>query len=263
MVAIDKPRLAEIMRKNRGVLGTVSTWVDDATYENSIFHYGLPRHIRPFINQAIGDEPTYSDLIAYFASLLKSPIRYFEIGVSLGKNFFQMLHQLRDADLVGLDIEDINPVLEGVLEKRSVVEWPTMLGSLRETPSRLTEYRFASNANRVRYIAGDVFDSDTWARLKGEKFNLIFSDAYHSADAILGEWQRIKELALLDEREFAIIWDDLDTPDMQAAFGAIAREMQSLYGIRSEECGIGRARGWIGPYEPAHGVGLVYKLGAG
>jgi hypothetical protein len=35
--------------------------------------------------------------------------------------------------------------------------------------------------------------------------------------------------------------------------------MHSLYGVALEDCGIGMCRGWIGPYEPPHAVGLVYK----
>ena len=263
MVAIDRPLMAEIMRQNRAVLAKIPNWIEDADYEGSIFHYGLPRQIRPFINRPIGEEMTYSDLIAYFARGLKAPVRYFELGVSVGKNFFQMLPQLKGADIVVLDIEDIiediNPVLERVLDKRSSVEWETMAESLRKRPSRLTEYSFAANNNRVRYLAGDVFDEASWQRLAGEKFNLVFSDAYHSGDALIREWEKLKRFELLDAREFTMLWDDLDSPEMQSAFAQIVAEMQTLYGVAREDCGIGRAHGWIGPHEPPHQVGLVVK----
>jgi len=261
MVAIDSLRLSEIMRKNRAALATVANWIADADYEHSIFHYGLPRHIRPFIDRPIGEATTYSDLIAYFADLLPGPVRYLEIGVSVGKNFFQMLHHLKDADLTGLDIEDINPVLERFLEKGGTTDWDTMPGSLRKKPSCLTDYAFQPNGNRVRYIAGDVFDGNTWAKLAGGTFNLVFSDAYHSADAIAREWERLKTLDLLDRRAFAMLWDDLDTPEMRAAFADISREMRERFSIPPDDTGIGMCRGWIGPYEPPHAVGLVYKRG--
>jgi len=259
MFAIDKARLWEIMRENRAALATVASWISDATYENSIFHYGLPRHIRPFIDRPIGKSATYSDLIAYLADSLTEPVHYLEIGVSVGKNLFQMLHRLKDADLTGIDIEDINPVLENYLEKRGDAEWETMPESLRKKPSRVGEYAFHPRGNRVRYIAGDVFDANTWDKLRGEKFNLVFSDAYHSAEAILAEWQRMKALDLLDTREFAFVWDDLDTPEMRAAFDAISKEMCEHHAIAPDDTGIGMFRGWIGPYEPPHAVGLVYK----
>jgi hypothetical protein len=259
MVAIDRLLMAEIMRQNRAVLAKIPNWIQDTDYEASIFHYGLPRQIRPFINRSIGEEMTYSDLIAYMARALKAPVRYFELGVSVGKNFFQMLHQLKGADIVGFDIEDINPALERVLEKRSSVEWDTMAESLRKRSSRLTEYAFAANDNRVRYLAGDVFDEASWQRLAGEKFNLVFSDAYHSGDALIREWEKLKRFELLDAREFTMLWDDLDSPEMQSAFAQIIAEMQTLYGVAREDCGIGRARGWIGPYEPPHQVGLAVK----
>ena len=56
-----------------------------------------------------------------------------------------------------------------------------------------------------------------------------------------------------------MIWDDLNTAGMQGAFGTIAREMQSLFGIPESDIGIGLCRGWIGAREPPHPVGFVRK----
>ncbi len=259
MFGVDKRLLGEIMRKNRSNLAAVPSWISDRDYQGSIFHYGLPEYARPFIDGYIGDETTYSDIIAYFAKQLARPVRYFEIGVSVGKNFFQLLHQLGNADMVGLDIEDINPVLAGFLAERDKSEWPTMEGSLRKAPSRLTEYEFAPNRNRVRYIAGDVFDGETWLKLKGEKFNLIFSDAYHSGDALKREWDWISRLELIDETGFAFVWDDLDTPEMQQSFDAVAREMIGRFNLAAEDVGISHCRGWLGTREPPHTIGFAYK----
>jgi hypothetical protein len=259
MFTIDKTVMTEIMRQNRATLGLVPRWISDADYLGSIFHYGLPAHVRPFIDGYIGDETTYSDVIAYFANLLTAPVRYLEIGVSVGKNFLQLLHYLRNAELVGFDIEDINPTLERFLEKRGQVEWETQPDSLRKRPSRFTEYAFPRNNNRARYLAGDVFDAQSWERLKGEKFNLVFSDAYHSGEALIAEWEKIKALDLLEPREFTMIWDDLHGPEMQGAFERIAREMQARYGVLPEDCGGGLCRGWLGPQEGHHTVGIVRK----
>jgi hypothetical protein len=237
----------------------VPSWIADADYQNSIFHYGLPDYARPFIDGYIGDETTYSDIIAYFARKLSRPVRYLELGVSVGKNFFQMLRQLQSADMVGLDIEDINPVLAGFLVEQGRSEWPTMTGSLRKRPSHITEYAFPPNNNRVRYIAGDVFDDRTWMSLKGEKFNLLFSDAYHSGDALKREWDWIVRLELIDETGFAFVWDDLDSRDMQQAFEGVAGEMTERFKMSKSDVGISRCRGWLGTKEPPHTIGFAYK----
>jgi len=263
MFSVDKRLLAEIMRKNRMSLAAVPSWISDSDYRASIFQYGLPEYVRPFIDGYIGDETTYSDIIAYFAKQLARSVRYLEIGVSVGKNFVQMLHQLDFAEMVGFDIEDINPVLAGFLTEREHFEWPTIVGSLRTAPSRLTEYEFAPNKRRVRYIAGDVFDDETWQRLAGEKFNLVFSDAYHSGDALKREWSRISRLELIDETAFVMIWDDLDTPEMQAAFGVVTREMTARFSLTKEDVGMTRCRGWLGTREPPHTIGFAYKPSIG
>jgi len=259
MFSVDKRLLAEIMRKNRASLATVPSWISDRDYRASVFHYGLPEYVRPFIDGYIGDEPTYSDIIAYFAKQLARPVRYFEIGVSVGKNFFQMLHHVEFAEMVGLDIEDINPVLAGFLTKREHVEWPTMEGSLRKAPSSVTEYEFSPHRKRVRYIAGDVFDDDMWRRLAGEKFNLVFSDAYHNGEALKREWNWISRLELMDETGCVMIWDDLDSPEMQQAFSAVAREMTARFSLAKENVGLARCRGWLGMREPPHTIGFAYK----
>src|SRR2546421_409781 len=65
MLSVDKRLLGEIMRKNRVSLDAVPSWISDVDYQNSIFRYGLPPHVRSFIDGYIGDETTYSDIIAY------------------------------------------------------------------------------------------------------------------------------------------------------------------------------------------------------
>ncbi len=262
MIAIDKPLLAGIMKKNRASLAKVKTWIADCDYENSLFYYGVPRYAKPLLDDFIGEETTYSDIIAYFAAGLSSPVRYLEIGVSVGKNFFQMLNVLEGALLVGLEIEDINPVLERFLIKRGAGEWPTMPGSLRKSPSRLIEYEFAPNNNRVHYLAGDEYDENTWRRLKGSKFNLIFSDGVHSGGTLMTEWERIRELELLDADEFVMVWDDLNAPDMQAAFDRVSAEMRNAFSIPAEGVGVGLCRGWIGAHEHPHAIGFVRKARA-
>jgi hypothetical protein len=251
--------LSEITRENRAALGAVPCWIRESDYESSIFNYGLPRRVRHLIDADIGPETTYSDILLYLAGSLRREVRYLEIGVSVGKNFYQVLQRVRDAQLTGFDIEDINPVLESVLHKTSRVEWETLPTSIRKKPSSLTAYEFAQNRNSVRYVAGDLFDDASWMKLRGGRFNLIFSDAFHSSEALMQEWRMIKSLELLDSAEFVVLWDDLGNRHMRAAFHEIVGDMRDVFGIRTIEAGIELYRGWLGRHEMHHPVGFARK----
>src|SRR5215469_14382894 len=95
------PRVAEFARiyaENRAVQREVGTWIDRDALGNSLWRYGLPRANHDFhigeIN-AVNRTITYTDLIVFFAGLLPEP-RYLEIGVSSGKNFYQVVRHLRN-----------------------------------------------------------------------------------------------------------------------------------------------------------------------
>ena len=261
-IVSDSAKLAGIMKTNRANLETVPSWISDADYENSVFNYGLPRTVRHLIDAPIGAEVTYADILALFATSLKSDVRYLEIGVSVGKTFFQMLQFLKNAKLVALDIEDINPILESFLEKTKSRQWSTPASSLRKRPSSWTDYAFLPNNNSVHYLAGDVFDDATWSQLSGLRFNVVFSDAFHSGEALLREWQFIRALGLLDPAEFVMIWDDLGDSCMRAAFSEIAEEMRHSFQISPDDIGVGLCRGWLGTNEHQHPVGIVRKVAA-
>jgi len=257
LTAADRKR--DIKSKNRASLAMVESWITDSDFENSIYDYGIRPKNRPLIDAAIGEETTLSDLIAYLSRDLTKDLRYLEIGVSVGKNFFQMLNQWNDAQLVGFDIEDINPVLKRYLEEGASVSWETMADSPRKKPSSLTDYTFKENRNHVRYLAGDLFDDGSWAKLAGSKFNLVFSDACHKPEAILREWHLIKSLRLLDEDEFVFVWDDVQG-EMQAAFNQISGDMRHMFHIPASEVWLGGCRGWFGINQRCHEVGVVRKL---
>jgi hypothetical protein len=247
-----RPDLSRAVRKNRETLRLVSRWIDEDVYQASIFHYGLPPQIRPYIDDQIDDTPTYSDLIVHLAEGL-SDLRYLELGPSVGKNLFQVAMAVRDAELLAVDIEDINPILETRLTFKSREAWRTMPGSKRVGLSTQTAYGL--DGNRVEYIAGDLFDSATWERLQGRKFNLIFSDAFHSADALLIEWENVSRLRLLAEGPFAMIWDDLNSREMREAFCSIATQIQR--DRPSAVISLELLSGWVGKRERPHPIGIV------
>jgi hypothetical protein len=237
---------------NRETLNLIPCWLNEDIYKASIFQYGLPPHIRAFIDDPIDDSPTYTDLIVHLARQIRS-LSYLELGPSVGKNLLQVAKAVNDADITAVDIEDINPVLENQLERISTTNWPTMAGSKRTGPSTLTRYKLGGNS--VEYVAGDLFDGATWERLRGKAFNLIFSDAFHSPEALLMEWENISRLQLLADGPFAMVWDDLTTDGMRRAFYEIAvavtrRRPTSLVSLEL-------LQGWVGKREDLHPIGII------
>ena len=253
-----KPDLSRAVRKNRETLRLVSRWIEEDVYQASIFQYGLPPQIRNYIDESIDDTPTYSDLIVHLAGGL-SDLRYLELGPSVGKNLFQVAMSVRNAELLAVDIEDINPILESRLAFKSREAWKTMPGSKRVGLSTQTTYDL--EGNRVEYIAGDLFDRATWERLRGRKFNLIFSDAFHSPDALLLEWENVSRLRLLAEGPFAMVWDDLNSKEMREAFCNIATQIQRVR--PSAVTSLELLSGWVGKRERPHPIGIVRDLGTG
>jgi hypothetical protein len=258
---IDKVKLEEVREANRAFLRTVDCWIRESDYQGSIFQYGLPARVRHLIDLPMTDEITYSDVISCLAHSAGPALRYLELGVSVGKNFSQVLRQARGAELTCFDIEDINPVLKETLIIQNQIEWPTAPASLRKKPSQLAEYSFAQNDNKVRYLAGDVFDDKSWERLRGQSFNLVFSDAFHSASALLKEWEMIKAGNLLSADGFLMMWDDLGNREMRTAFYHIVNEMSVEYGLDKANSGIEFYRGWLGEHAPYHPIGFMRMTG--
>jgi hypothetical protein len=254
---INAKSLEEVRVANRAFLRTIDCWIKEPDYQGAIFQYGLPSRVRHLIDAPMSEEVTYSDIITYLARERRETLRYLELGVSVGKNFAQVMNQVSDAELTCFDIEDINPVFEEMLVKHGQAEWPGAQNSIRKKTSRMTEYSFVRNRNKVRYLAGDVFDEEAWKRLHGQSYNLVFSDAFHSAPALLKEWEMLKSYDLLEPSGFIMIWDDLGGWEMRSAFYAIVDEMHRRRGLSKANAGIEFYRGWLGNHEPSHAIGFM------
>lgn len=252
---ISDQRLAVVIDRNRGVLAKIPAWISDDTYYHSICRYGLPEHLRKHIDSDVGSEPTYSDVLMLLAGRLKKPVSFLELGVSVGKNFLQAAESLQNSVLVGFDIELINPVLRGCFGKEEPRgEWRTMAGSLKKSASTFTEFAGPAG-NRIFYLCADLGDDNAWKRLINFRFNLLFSDAVHSPEAIIAEYSRIRRWGLLDPDEFVIVWDDLAGP-MEDAFQRIARDLEDA----ETERHLVELNGWLGPGEPPHKVGIITRF---
>ncbi len=246
----DPAEFARIYLNNRKLLRGVERWADPCDLEDSLWRYGVPEvwdsddmdtGSGTGLNH-IEKEVTYSDLIAFVGAVLGHPVNYFEIGVSVGKNFLQMCHNFRDSAVVGLDVEDINPRLRRefdsehiVLQSECTYVVDTLKGGRNSASIHLSHHLLERPASPpVLYVKGDQFSDDTWATLQGRQFNLIFSDGVHTADALRRELDFLLEYDLIvREGRFAMLWDDLVDIHMQEAFVDNSRRLQRRFGRES------------------------------
>src|SRR3954471_6389908 len=131
----DRRLLERAHEQHRLLLAAVPQWVSDETLRTSVFRYGIPEEIRELIDRDVGAGISYTDALACLAGTLKKPVRYLEIGVSVGKNFWPMIHHVGDGRAVAFDIEEMTPVLRGLLVPQSAQTWATMPGSMKKTHS--------------------------------------------------------------------------------------------------------------------------------
>ena len=250
-ISFDSEELGGVIAQNRKSLSEIETWQNDAAMIGSCFEYGVPSFIRVELDKKLNNDPTYSDYILLVARKYFENLNYLEIGVSVGKNFFQILNGVKNSNLVGFDIEDIYPVLQKKLDFKSDSFWPSLSNSIKKNNSSLKEYSY--NSNKVKYISADVWDENSWKRLSGEKFNIIFSDALHTPEAILFEFEMLVKYKLLADK-FVIVWDDL-VGDMQKSFYQIIKKYDKEYNIKSKF--LIKVNGWVGQYEDKHSVGII------
>ncbi len=78
--------------------------------------------------------------------------------------------------------------------------------------SSLKRYLFKENNNVVYYLSGDKFHEDLWRQLTNNKFTLIFSDACHKPESIESELEFLLKYDLIDDDEFIMLWDDINSP---------------------------------------------------
>ncbi|HXM36487.1 MAG TPA: hypothetical protein VN920_14935 [Pyrinomonadaceae bacterium] len=256
---IDQAKLRIAIRNNRDTLKTVTNWIDPDSFEKSVCAYGMSLSTRGVINDAIGPQTTYSDLMAYFCKEMPLDPNYLEIGVSVGKNFWQLLNCVERGNFWGFDIENINPVLKSKLSFTSQTKIRSSFKSSRVEEPHVS--RFSYEGKTVRYSAGDVYDDDVWQMFDGQKFSLIFSDASHTPAALRTEWKQISGRSLLDQRGFTIVWDDLGSPGMRDAFNDIVVDCGKDYRVGQRNACLAHVYGWVGSAEPFHPIGIISTHG--
>ena len=247
----SRPESAEVIRQNRELLTKVSDWIDAEAMKNSCFDYGVPPFIQDVINKDIGNNATYTDIMRYLAYKHFPQLNYLEIGVSVGKNFYQLAAGIPGGVFTGFDIEEINPVLERDYSLTNQRTWETKAGSIKKTASSFKEYDF--RGTKVNYLCADVWDENSWSQLQGNKYNMVFSDALHTPEAILFEFEMLVKYKLLDDK-FVIVWDDL-VGKMQRSFKSIIKKYHSAYQL--QDIYLININGWVGQHENPHTVGLI------
>lgn len=254
----DAQRLDAVIQHHRNVLKQIPNWLDAKAMKASCFQYGVPEYNQRFINAPLSKTPTYSDYIAYFSTQINAPINYLEIGVSVGKNFFQMMQSFENASLTGFEIEDMNPPLRAVLEQKSTETWEKKANSIKKSNPTLSQFTFDKKGHKVTYLCADVFDEASWERLAGRKFNVLFSDAFHDAASLFHEYKMMQKYDLIAD-DFMFFWDDLHF-DMEDAFVEITKDLSKKRGFGKERIHLFKTSGWIGDNEPPHPIGLVTNI---
>jgi hypothetical protein len=247
-----------IIQKNRETLSMVPEWVEDATYQTAVYWYGLPESVRHLIDRPIGNDITYSDAMVHLTKKLKKKICYLELGTSFGKNFLQVAHAISHSTLVGFDFEKISPAMKRFLiNDTEIATWNSLCkDSFKKDQPSLTRYNQITHENTVYYLNADLFDEGAWQRLHGMKFNMIFSDALHTPEALLNEYQMLTKYDLIDPDECIFVWDDLGG-EMTKMFMCIFDMLGKKYQLSMEQGFVIPLRGWLGTHMHHHNVGII------
>ena len=231
---------------HRKSLKKINPIITHQNWKNSKDNYGLPAHAYPKINLPLNDEITYTDLIAFLSTHLNKSVKYIEIGVSVLKSFFQLCNSLNESTLYAFDHNDINPTVEKHFKSIQITE-------------RIKKYTY--NTNKLIYFKGDVFKKVDWedfAKCINSKVNVIFSDAHHTYEGLMSEYNNLIN-NILDE-EFILYYDDLagGVNYMDKAFRTIAKlEKNKNSNIT---CAYVYVRGWNGQHEHIHCNGIITTL---
>jgi hypothetical protein len=259
----------KIIKFNRQTLSNVKHWITRNDWETppSIFNYGLPDSIFHLIDLPLDENVTEVDMICKYLGELPK-INYLEIGVSVGKTFYQVIkyaehfHANVDKSFSCIDIEKINPTLEKLFDDMYHNKYVT-LSNTDETNNnsiRKQKKNFVTTwDNHVNYYEADEFDKNIWTTMN-TRYNFIFSDAYHAPHALINEYTNIKNNNLLDPEGFIYCFDDLEgykQGPMWNAVKQISDDIQTQYPQFSVTVEHLNINGWIGQYEYKHNFGVV------
>jgi len=232
-----------IMKNNRKFLKGVDTFLTTKQYSNG--DYGIPIKLFEHIDKPFNNYPTYSDLLVFMSDYFnRNDFNYLEIGVSVMKNYFQLANQLNNINLTGFDINTINPNFIDLFERES-------------------EHLFTANyqSNNLSYFQGDLLKKNHTEKFleNGMKYNLIFSDALHTKQGVMAEYENLIKKSLADN--FILYFDDLDFPDLLDVSKEIYNDLQHRY--NNLEFFTFDINGWVGHHEKFHKNGFITNTNIG
>ena len=264
-----------IIKFNRNTLSNVPKWIEFDDYKSppSLFNYGLPFSVYHLIDKDISGEITECDIICYFITLfneLKIPLNYLEIGVSVGKTFYQItefsIKNVEKYSLNCLDIEVINPVFKNLLSSKL-----NLFSKTEYLPNVDERYMFEmsqkymnsvekwtdDNNNEVNYYESNSFDKDIWKQMK--PYNLILSDGYHDPVAILDEYNNLKSNNLIDFTNFIYCFDDLESNKDGKMWQSVIQIYEDLMITANKSLFLKHhvVNGWLGNNEYKHNFGVI------
>ena len=223
--------LFKIITKNRNFLKTINKFLPEVHYSQN--DYGVQRRIYNDLEKEIVRVPTYSDFLIFLINkLFKKNINYLEIGVSVLKNYLQINNGISDSNIVGFDINEINPNFKNLNEVQK-------------------------NTNNLMYFKGSVLnknDAKVFNEFFVEKFDLIFSDALHEPEAIRSEFELIIKDNL--KEEFLIYYDDLDFDGIEDELEKIRKDLENHIDQKINFYTL-KIYGWIGQNEKLHKNGIL------
>ena len=223
--------LFKIITKNRHYLKTINKFLPEVHYSQN--DYGVQRRIYNDLEKEIVRLPTYSDFLIFLINeLFKKNINYLEIGVSVLKNYLQINNGISDSNIVGFDLNEINPNFKN-LDK------------------------IQKNNNNLIYFKGSVLNKDDtkiFNEFFVEKFDLIFSDALHEPEAIRSEFELIIKNNL--KEKFLIYYDDLDFAGIEEEIGKIRKDLENHTDQKINFYTL-KIYGWIGQNEKLHKNGIL------
>ena len=254
-------RMQEIQKKNCELINKDFEIVNNQVMQESHFGYGIPESLYAdgnfLLNNPINNDLTYTDVICYFSYTLKK-INYLELGVSVGKNFYQLMNYLDGVYMMGYDLEEFNPLLKQKIncENAETEYWDKGNFLKPSLPSLTSNMRYKHTL--IDYISADIFDEKGWEKLRNKNFNLILSDASHTPEAILFEYEMMEKYHIFNRDSFIIFWDDLGGK-MTESFLSIITHMKKKYNINRTNCYLLELSGWIGQQEFKHQIGIIDK----
>jgi hypothetical protein len=273
----QKENITPIIQFNRNTLHNVENWIKLEDYQSppSLYNYGLPPHVYHLINVDVSIELTECDIICYYISLFNQkniPIHYLEIGVSVGKTLHQIIEYLYNHtnrfSVNGLDIEKINPILNDLINKNPNIYIEDILNAFNDETisnfykekNKISKWLYP-NGNEILYYEANEFDKTIWKTMK-KKYNIIFSDAMHEPNALLNEYEQLKNNNLIDYDQFIYCFDDLETQQNGPMWSSVIKIQEDLQLTTQQPIYLKHyvVNGWLGNNEFAHNFGVLSNI---